>query len=71
MDRDTMIKFVEKRYFWLNDWERDFIRSCKRRGMTEKMKNILKKIYERVKDISDDEVRRQFFAQIKLEFVAR
>jgi len=26
--------------------------------MTEKMENILKKIYERVKDISDDEVRR-------------
>jgi len=30
--------------------------------MTEKMENILKKIYERVKDISDDEVRRQIFA---------
>jgi len=66
-----MIKFVEKRYFWLNNWERDFIRSCKRRGMTEKMENILKKILERVKDISDNEVRRQIFAQIKLEFVAR
>jgi len=49
-----MIKFVEKRYFWLNNWERDFIRSCKRRGMTERMENILKKIYERVKDISDN-----------------
>jgi len=54
-----MIKFIEKRYFWLNNWERDFIRSCKRRGMTKKMEKILKKIYERVKDISDDEVRRQ------------
>jgi len=62
MDKDSMIKFVEKRYFWLNNWERSFIESCKRRGMTEKMENILKKIYERVKDISDDEVRRQFFA---------
>jgi len=58
MNRDRMIRFVEKRYFWLNDWEKGFIESCKRRGMTEEMKNILKKIYERVKDISDDEVRR-------------
>jgi|GEM_PF-6795557 len=58
LNRDTMIRFVEKRCFWLNDWERGFIRSCKKRGMTEKMENILTKIYERVKDISDDEVRR-------------
>jgi len=33
-----MIKFIEKRFFWLNNWERDFIRSCKRRRMPEKMK---------------------------------
>jgi len=69
MDKDSMIKFVEKRCFWLNNWERDFIMSCKRRRMTERMENILKKIYEKVKDISDDEIRRQIFAQIKLEFV--
>jgi len=62
MDKDTMIKFIEKRYFWLNNWERDFIMSCKRRGMTERMENVLKKILEKVKDISEDEIRRQIFA---------
>ena len=64
-----MIKFIEKRYFWLNNWERDFIRSCKRRRMTERMENVLKKILEKVKDISEDKIRRQIFAEIKLEFV--
>ncbi len=62
------LEFVSKRGRWLTPWEREFLESCWG-GMTEKMEKILNKIYEKVKAIDDDAVRKEEEARVKLRLI--
>jgi len=63
------IEFIRDRIFWLNKWEREFILEAEY-YLTPKMENILNKIYDKVRNVSTDEVIRQVDARIKLEILA-
>ena len=62
------IDYCMRRRRWLSRWEITFLESC-RFAMTEKMEEILNKIYEKAREISDDEVQKQRLLEVKLEFV--
>ena len=62
------IDFCLERRRWLSKWEVMFLESC-RFSMTEKMENVLSKIYEKVKKVPEDEVQKQRLIEAKLRFV--
>jgi len=64
------IRFVAERKRWLTPWEREFVESCYE-AMTEKMEKILNEIYEKVRHVSDEMVRREKEVRLKLKFIVQ
>lgn len=62
------IIFIKKRYYWLTEWEKGFVQSAEH-YMTQKMANILNKIYRKVSDIDESEIIEQVKAHTKLDFL--
>lgn len=63
------IKFILARSSWLNEWERSFINDAYNlQFLTDKMVNVLNKIFNKVKDVSDEEIKEQHELFTKLQY---
>jgi len=67
---EDKLEFIYARSLWLSEWEENFVYGClMSKLLTKRGADIVERIYEKVKDISDEEVERQIEVELKARFI--